>query len=71
MMTDQDLNLYRFSPEHEPTDEMLAQVMKEVAEEARISNQQAAERYFSEMSRNVCAKKLKWESLIKCALHEY
>ena len=33
-MSEQELNKYRFSPDSEPTDEMLAQIMREVAEEA-------------------------------------
>ena len=40
-MSEKELNAYRFSPEQEPTDEMLEQIMREVAEEARISNQKA------------------------------
>ena len=34
-MTEKEMNSYRFSPYQEPTDEMLEQIMKEVAEEAR------------------------------------
>ena len=34
-MSEKELNAYRFSPEQEPTDEMLEQIMREVAEEAR------------------------------------
>ena len=41
IMSEKELNAYRFSPEQEPTDEMLEQIMREVAEEARISNQKA------------------------------
>ena len=30
-MSEKELNSYRFSPEQEPTDEMLEQIMREVA----------------------------------------
>ena len=36
-MSNKELNSYRFSPEQEPTDEMLEQIMREVAEEAKES----------------------------------
>ena len=32
IMSEKELNAYRFSPEQEPTDEMLEQIMREVAE---------------------------------------
>ena len=48
-MSEKELNAYRFSPEQEPTDEMLEQIMREVAEEARISNQKATEEHWKQM----------------------
>ena len=59
-MSEQELNSYRFSPDKEPTDEMLRQIMKEVAEEARASNKAAADAYFAQMRRNIVAKQAKW-----------
>ena len=38
-MSEKELNSYRFSPEQEPTDEMLEQIMREVAEEAKLAKQ--------------------------------
>lgn len=35
-MSEQEMNTYRFGIGEEPTDEMLEQVMREVAEEARL-----------------------------------
>ena len=35
-MSEKEMNSYRFGYNEEPTDEMLAQIMKEVAEEAQI-----------------------------------
>lgn len=68
-MSEKELNSYRFSPEQEPTDEMLEQIMKEVAEEARTSNQRTAEAYMAQMRRNVRAKQAKWAGEIERALH--
>ena len=62
-MSEKELNAYRFSPEQEPTDEMLEmleQIMREVAEEARISNQKATEEHFTQMWQNVLTKQAKW-----------
>ncbi|CCZ69863.1 putative uncharacterized protein [Bacteroides sp. CAG:702] len=59
-MSEKELNAYRFSPEQEPTDEMLEQIMREVAEEARISNQKATEEHWTQMRQNVLTKQAKW-----------
>ncbi len=59
-MSGKELNAYRFSPEQEPTDEMLEQIMREVAEEARISNQKATEEHWKQMRQNVLTKQAKW-----------
>lgn len=67
-MSEKELNSYRFSPEQEPTDEMLQQIMKEVAEEARTSNQQAAEAYMERMRQNARAKQTKWAGKIESVL---
>ena len=48
-MSVEELNTYRFSPEQEPSDEMLEQIMKEVAEEARLSNEKATEEQLSRL----------------------
>lgn len=37
-MSEKEMNSYRFSSGIEPSDEMLKQLMKEVAEEAKESN---------------------------------
>ena len=59
-MSEKELNAYRFSPEQEPTDEMLEQITREVAEEARISNQKATEEHWKQMRQNVLTKQAKW-----------
>ena len=63
-MSEQELNSYRFSPDKDPTDEMLRQIMKEVAEEARASNKAAADAYLAQMRRNIVAKQAKWADRI-------
>ena len=37
-MSEKEMNAYRFGTGQEPTDEMLEQIMKEVAQEARESS---------------------------------
>lgn len=69
-MSEKELNSYRFSPEQEPTDEMLEQIMREVAEEAKESNRKATERNFEAMRRNALAKQAKWAHAIEMALNE-
>lgn len=43
-MSEEQMNSYRLTSLEEPGDERMAQIMREVAEEARESNQRAAER---------------------------
>ena len=52
-MSEKELNSYRFGYNVEPTDEMLAQIMKEVAEEARESNQRALDELFEQLRLDV------------------
>ena len=47
------MNSYRFGYNVEPTDEMLAQIMKEVAEEARESNKRTLDGLFEKLRQNV------------------
>lgn len=49
-MSEKEINQYRLTDMEEPTDEMLAYIMHEVAEEARISNEEAMNRYFNEIT---------------------
>ena len=48
-MSEKEMNPYRFGYNVVPTDEMLAQIMKEVAEEARESNQRALDELFEKL----------------------
>ena len=49
-MSEKEINAYRLTSLEEPTDEMLAYIMREVAEEATQSNEEALERFFDEIS---------------------
>ena len=49
IMSEKEMNSYRFSSGQEPTDEMLSQLMKEVAQEARESNQKAVDDFFASL----------------------
>ena len=52
-MSEKEMKSYRFGMGQEPTDEMLEQVMKEVAQEARESSKKAADAHFEQMRRNI------------------
>ena len=49
-MSEKEINAYRLTSLEEPTDEMLAYIMREVAEEAKQSNEEALEEFFNEIS---------------------
>lgn len=49
-MSEKEINSYRLTNEEEPTDEMLAHIMSEVAEEARRTNEEAEKRFFMEIN---------------------
>ena len=66
-MSEKEMNSYRFGVGQEPTDEMLEQVMKEVAQEARESSKKAADAHFEQMRRNIAIKREKWAKQINQA----
>ena len=68
-MSEQEMNSYRFTSGQEPSDEMLAQLMKEVAHDAKERQGQATAAYFSEMRKNAEAKKAKWADLINSVIN--
>ncbi len=65
IMSDKKLNAYRFSPDKEPTYEMLSEVMREVAIEAKENEEKASEAYFNAMLRDIDRKMAKWATRIK------
>jgi len=64
-MTEKDINSYRFTSGEEPTDEMLEQIMREVAEEARASNRKATEEYWLRLQQDIIGKQHEWGEKIK------
>lgn len=63
-MSDKEMKSYRFGTGKEPTDEMLEQIMKEVAQEARESSKKVENARFEQMRRNIAAKQEKWAEQI-------
>ena len=43
------IDTYKLTSMEDPTDEVLSQLMREAAEEARETNAQATQRYFDEL----------------------
>lgn len=56
-MTEQELNSYRFGSGADPTDEMLAAIMKEAAREAAENNRKATEAFFEDLKRKAREKR--------------
>ena len=63
-MSEKEMNSYRFVSGQEPSDEMLSQLMSEVAEEAVERRKRADEEHFSQMKRNIAAKRERWAERI-------
>lgn len=58
-MTQQEFSSYRFSSGHEPSDEMLNQLMENAARKVRESNHEADTRYFDALRKECDAVKAK------------
>lgn len=59
-MSEKEMNTYRLTSMEEPTDAMLAQLMKEVAEDATHKAKEATERFFKQLNETVALRKLEW-----------
>ncbi|MBO5933760.1 MAG: hypothetical protein J6Q19_08585 [Bacteroidaceae bacterium] len=68
-MSEKEMNAYRFSSGVEPTDEMLSQLMKEVANEAKDSNQKAMDDFFASLKREAKAIRKEWANRQTCAIN--
>jgi hypothetical protein len=68
-MSEKEMNAYRFSSGVEPTDEMLSQLMKEVANEAKNSNQKAMDDFFASLKREAKAIRKEWANRQTCAIN--
>lgn len=70
-MTTRELNRYLLTGQEEPTDEMLALVMREVEEEAVRKKKEATERYFEHLECLAVLQKQMWRRQIeKVQRHE-
>lgn len=69
VMSEIEMNSYRFGTGQEPTDEMLEQVMKEVAQDARESSKRAADAHFEQMRRNIALNKARWNERINSIIN--
>ncbi|MBD5339900.1 MAG: hypothetical protein HDR98_12440 [Bacteroides sp.] len=63
-MSETEMNAYRFNSGQDPTDEMLAQIMREAAEDAKRSNEEATIKYFEELRRGIEEQQAKWSDRI-------
>lgn len=68
-MSERELNSYRFLSHEEPTDEMLAQIMKEVADDASKENVSAKNAFFEELRKGADEMQAKWADRINQARH--
>ena len=59
-MSEKEMKSYRFSSGNEPSDEMLSQLMTEVAQEAKESNQKVMGEFFESLKREAKAIKNEW-----------
>ncbi|MDE5639996.1 MAG: hypothetical protein K2I47_09505, partial [Odoribacter sp.] len=62
--TDEQMNNYQLTSMEEPGDERMAQIMREVAEDARKSTRQAAERVAARIDAATQAAQKKWGETI-------
>lgn len=59
-MSGNEMNAYRLNGLEEPTDEMLAALMKEVAEETRQKSEKAHQRFFREIRDDIRKQRVLW-----------
>jgi ElaB/YqjD/DUF883 family membrane-anchored ribosome-binding protein len=50
-MTDEEFKSYRFSSGEEPSDELLEELMRRAAEQARKENEEAKKRFFDDLKK--------------------
>ena len=68
-MSEKEMNAYRFSSGVEPSDEMLSQLMKEVAQEAKESNEKAMNEFFDSLKHEAKAIRKEWANKQTCAIN--
>ena len=60
VMSEEEMNSYRLTSLEEPTDEMLATLMKEVAEEAKRKSEEAHKKLFQEIKEYIRKQRVKY-----------
>ena len=68
-MSEKEMNAYRFSSGVEPSDEMLSQLMKEVAQESKDSNEKSMNEFFDSLKREAKAIRKEWANRQTCAIN--
>jgi len=63
-MSNTEMNSYRFGSGKEPTDEMLAQIMREAVADATKRSEEATHAYFEELKRGAYNLEDKWKDRI-------
>lgn len=59
-MSEREMNSYRLTGVEEPTDQMLATLMQEVAEEAKKKSEAAHKKFFAEIRENIRQQRIEW-----------
>lgn len=68
-MSQKEMDSYRFASGVEPSDEMLNQLMKEVAQEAKSSNEKAMNEFFESLKNEAKTIKDKWKNRQFCPVN--
>lgn len=68
-MSEKEMNAYRLTGMKEPTDDMLKQLMKEVASEAKRKATEATEKLFKQLEETVAQRKKEWAERRNEMLH--
>ena len=63
-MSESEMNSYRFNAGQDPTDEMLSQIMREVADDAKRTNEEASKKYFDELRNEANRQQEEWADRI-------
>lgn len=63
-MSESEMNSYRFNSGQDPTDEMLSQIMREVADDAKRTNEEASKKYFDELRNEANRQQEEWADRI-------
>lgn len=63
-MSEAEMNTYRFNTGKEPTDEMLAQIMREASIDAKKRHEEATKKYFEELRHGAEEQQAKWAERI-------